>query len=96
MGKRAFRLRTVLESEARPLVVLTYNLQDVQPWKQRTPRFQTTVYEADAAGLATTTLVAGPIEHATEGLARQGHTNIVADLRKGRLPATPADLAATA
>lgn len=96
MRKRAFRLRTVLESEARPLVVLTYNLQDVQPWKQRTPRFQTAVYEADAAGLATTTLVAGPLEHATEAQARQVHAAVVADVRKGRLPAAPADLAATA
>jgi hypothetical protein len=96
MRKRAFRLRTVLEGEARPLVVLTYNLQDVQPWKQRTPRFQTAVYEADAAGLATTTLVAGPIEHGSEEQARQGHAAIVAGIRKGQLPAAPADLAATA
>jgi|SRR6185437_132667 len=99
MRKRVFRLRTVLEGEAQPLVVLTYNLQDVQPWKQPTPRFQTAVYAADGAGLATTTLVVGPVEHASEDLARQGHAAIIAGLRKGRLPAAPAaarDLAASA
>lgn len=96
MRKRVFRLRTVLEGEAQPLVVLTYNLQDVQPWKQRTPRYQSAVYEADAAGLATTTVVAGPVEHDSEALARQGHAAIVAGLRKGQLPAAPPALAASA
>ncbi len=83
MRKRPFRLRTAIEAERgrQTVVVLTYNLQDVQPWKQATPRYQTAVYEADASGLATTTLVDGPFDYPSEGQARQGHAATVAAWR---------------
>lgn len=81
MHKRVFRIRTAIEHGPKPLVVLTYNLQDVQPWKQATACYQTAVYEADAAGLATTTLVAGPFVYPSEEQARQGHAARVAALR---------------
>lgn len=82
MRKRAFRLRTFIESGSRPVVVLTYNLQDVQPWKQQTPCYQTAVYQADAAGLALTALVEGPVEYRTEEQSRQGHAALVARFRQ--------------
>ena len=82
MRKRAFRLKSVVEDGRPPVVVLTYNLQDVQPWKQTTPRYQTTVYEADAAGLATTRRLEGPTEDRSEELARQGHAATVAARRR--------------
>jgi hypothetical protein len=82
MRKRSFRLRTVIENGNRPVVVLTYNLQDVQPWKQAMPCYQSAVYEADAAGLATNALLEGPIEHRSEELARQGHSALVARFRQ--------------
>lgn len=81
MRKRAFRIRTNVEHGPKPLVVLTYNLQDVQPWKQTTACYQTAIYEADGAGLATTTLVAGPFLYPSEEQARQGHAARVAALR---------------
>lgn len=89
MRKRAFRIRTNVEQEPTPLVVLTYNLQDVQPWKQTTACYQTAIYEADVAGLATTTLVAGPFIYPSEEQARRGHAARVAALR------TPDQRAAT-
>ncbi|HEV7213945.1 MAG TPA: hypothetical protein VGP33_02390 [Chloroflexota bacterium] len=81
MRKRVFRIRTTVDHEPKPLVVLTYNLQDIQPWKQATACYQTAIYEADTAGLATTTLVAGPFAYPSEEMARQGHANRVAALR---------------
>ncbi|MGI8916872.1 MAG: hypothetical protein ACR2JY_24385 [Chloroflexota bacterium] len=81
MRKRIFRLRTAVDEGRRPLVVLTYNLQDVQPWKQACACYQTAVYEADPTGLALITLVEGPVVYPSEELARQGHAATVAQLR---------------
>jgi hypothetical protein len=81
MRKHVFRLRTSIEQGRQLLVVLTYNLQDVQPWKQTTPCYQTAVYEADPSGLITTTMVEGPLQYPSEEQARQGHGAIVARLR---------------
>ena len=81
MRKGTFRLRTSIDHYQPPLVVLTYNLQDVQPWKQATPWYQTAVYEVDASGLVTNTLLAGPFEYRSEEEARRGHAARVAELR---------------
>ena len=81
MRKRVFRLRTSIERGRQLLVVLTYNLQDVQPWKQVSPCYQTAVYEADRSGLITATMVEGPIQYPSEEQARQGHTATVVALR---------------
>lgn len=82
MRKRVFRLRTSIEHGRRFLVVLTCNLQDVQPWKQITPCYQTAVYDADPSGLITTTMVEGPFQYPSEDQARQGHVATVAKLRE--------------
>jgi hypothetical protein len=89
MRKKEFRLRAALEQDGRHYVVLTYNLQDIQPWKQRAPLYQTAVYRADAAGLASGSALADPVEYRTEEQARQGHTATVSSLRGGTLPLSP-------
>ena len=82
MRKRALRLRTVVDAAPRPLVVLTYNLQDIQPWKQTTPRYQTAVYLADDSGMATNTPARPPVDYPNEEQAKQGHQSAVAALRR--------------
>ena len=83
MRKRIFRLRTAIDHSQPPLVVLTYNLQDVQPWKQATPCYQTSVYAVDSSGLVTATVVAGPFEYRSEEEARLGDAALVAERRAG-------------
>ncbi len=77
--------------------MLTYNLQDLEPWKQTSPCYQTAVYEADAAGLVPTTLMVAPVRYGSEDEARQGHAATVANLRaRGQGKATVARIAVSA
>ena len=79
--KRSFRLSTVTVQEMQRVVVLTYNLQDIQPWKQKTPCYQSAIYRADASGLPTGAALQAPAEYASEEAARRGHAAIVSSLR---------------
>ena len=81
MRKRTFRLSTVTVQHEQRVVVLTYNLQDIQPWKQKTPRYQSAIYRADGSGLPTGAALQSPVEYASEEAARRGHAAIVGGLR---------------
>ena len=64
--KRTFRLSTVTVQDKQRVVVLTYNLQDIQPWKQKTACYQSAIYQADASGLPTGAALQPPAEYASE------------------------------
>ena len=82
MRKRNFRLRTTAVAMGSPVVVLTYDLRDVQPWKQRVSQYQTAIYRADGSGMAMGGPLAAVVEYKSEHDARRGHLGLVESLRK--------------